>query len=76
MDQQIRLKAQLIHDDACARYAQAIRTNAYQQVANGLSRRSIERLRLFALALLGSPFCRVTNQRWNKAAREWLLSLN
>lgn len=76
MNQEIRLKAQLAHDEACAKYAQAIQDNGYQAAVDGLSRRNVERLRLFALALLGSPFSRVTNQRWSDAARAWLLSLN
>lgn len=74
MDSEIRFKAEMAHDRASARYASAL-NKEYQAAVSGRSRSHIQKLRLMALALLGSPFCRVTHQRWDNKAKSWLLSL-
>lgn len=74
MDSKIRLKAEMAHDEANACYATAL-NREYQTAVSGHSRSYIQKLRLMALALLGSPFCRVTHQQWDDKAKSWLLSL-
>ena len=74
MDKEIRFKAQLAHDTASARYALAL-DNDYQAVVAGRLQSYVRALRSMALALLGSPFCRVTHRKWSGAVKSWLLSL-
>ena len=75
MDKEIRFKAQLAHDTASARYALALDSD-YQVAVDGRPPSYVQAFRSMALALLGSPFCRVTHRKWGKEAKSWLLSLN
>ncbi len=74
MDIEIKFKAQLTHDAASARYALAL-NNDYQVVISERPQSYVRALRSMALALLGSPFCRVTHRKWSDVTKDWLLSL-
>jgi hypothetical protein len=74
MNQQIRLKAEMKHNAAQDRYALALNDD-YRKAINGRSKSHAISLRKMALALLGSPFCRVSNRKWNEDALAWLLAL-
>jgi hypothetical protein len=63
-----------LHDEAQARYALALNAD-YHAAAAALSQTSIVALRHYALAVLGSPYLRVTNRRWNESITAWLMSL-
>lgn len=74
MDKEIKDKAQAAHVDALNKLVLAMGPD-YEQFTEGRTESYFRSLHAMALALLGSPFCRVTHRKWSKEAKEWLLSL-
>jgi hypothetical protein len=74
VNKEIKEKAQAAHIDALKRLVLAMCTD-YEQLTKGRTGSYFQSLHTMALALLGSPFCRVTHRKWSDEARAWLLSL-
>ena len=74
MDKELRKITDKLHNEAQARYALALGVQ-YHAVTAGMSKSSIVALRHYALAVLGSPYLRVTNRRWNDEVVAWLAGL-
>ena len=74
MNERIRNITDELHNEARARYALALDAN-YHAATVGMSKTTVVALRHFALAILGSPYLRVTNRRWNEDVIAWLATL-
>ena len=74
MNEQIRVKAQEAHNNAMSKMAVAM-NEQYDRLIKDRPASYIQALHTMALALLGSPFCRVTHRKWNQDVLDWLLSL-
>jgi len=75
MDKELRKITDGLHGEAQARYALALDAN-YHAATAGMSPSSIDALRHYAMSILGSPYLRVTNRRWNEDVIAWLATLD
>ena len=74
MDQDLKTLTDQFHNEAQARYALSLDA-AYRTATVEMSPTSIASLRKVALAVLGSPYLRVTNRRWPAPVVAWLVTL-
>jgi hypothetical protein len=74
MNNELRSITDRLHLEAQARYALALDDN-YHTVTAGMPQSSLDALRHYALAILGSPYLRVTNRRWGEDVIAWLATL-
>jgi len=75
MNDKLRTITDKLHNEAQARYALALDAN-YRTATTSMSQSSLDALRHYALAMLGSPYLRVTNRRWSEDVTAWLATLD
>ena len=74
MDKELREITEPGHDCAQAHYALALDAQ-YHRAVGRMSKSSVTALRHYALAVLGSPYLRVTNRNWSDEVVAWLATL-